>query len=61
MLLVCLKIHSYYSLNMDLRQRRKSYDYKLSFGPLAGIMVVMEMMIIVRARKHNYNYCRAKL
>ena len=43
-----------YLLNMDLRQRRPSYDYELSFWPPAGIIMVMA--IVVRVRDYNYNY-----
>jgi hypothetical protein len=41
---------------MDLRQRRPSYDYKSSFWPLAGIMVMM--IIMVCARNYNFNLWR---
>ena len=40
---------------MELRQRRQSYDYRSSFWPLAGMMVMM-VIIMVRARNYNYNY-----
>ena len=50
--------HFWKLLNMDLRQRRASYDYKPRFGPLAGIMIIM---IVVRARNYNYNCCGTKL
>ena len=40
-----------YLLDMDLRQRRPSYDYIFSFWPLAGM--IMMMIIMVRARNHN--------
>ena len=43
---------------MDLRQSRPSYEYKSSFWPPAGIMM---MVVVVRASNYNYNYCRAKL
>ena len=43
---------------MDLWQRRPSCDYKLSFWPLAGMMMVM-MIIVVPAK--NYNYSRENM
>ena len=39
-------------LNMGSRRSRPSYDYKSSFWPPAGMIMVM---IIVRARNFNYN------
>ena len=33
---------------MDLRQRRPSYDNKSFFGPLAGIMIIMIIIILRR-------------
>ena len=39
---------------MELRQRRPSYEYKSSFWPPAGIMIIM-MVIVVRARNYDYN------
>ena len=45
---------------MDLWQRRPSDDYKSSFWPLAGMMIVM-MIIVARDKNYNYNHCRAKL
>ena len=44
-------------LNMDLRQSRPSYEYKSSFWPPAGIIMVMVMNV---ARNYDYNYCRTK-
>ena len=44
-------------LNMDLRQRRASYDYKSSILPLAGMIV---MMIVMRARNSNDIFCNAR-
>ena len=44
---------------MNLTQNRPSYDYKSSFRPLAGMLVMI--IIVVRARNSNYNYCRLKL
>ena len=43
---------------MDLRQGRPSWDYKSSFWPLAGIMVIT--IIMVRARNYNYDYYGAR-
>ena len=45
-------------LNTDMRRRRPYYDYKSSFWPLAGIMVIM--VIMVRARNYDYNYYGAR-
>jgi hypothetical protein len=44
---------------MDLRQRRQSFDYKSSFWPLAGMIIIM-MVIVVRARNNNYIFCGAR-
>ena len=51
--------HSRKLLNMDLRQRRRSYDYKLSSWPLAVLIVII--IIVVGARNYDYNYNGAKL
>ena len=44
---------------MVLRQRRPSYDYNSSFWQLAGL--IMMIIIMMRARNYNYDYCGAKL
>ena len=51
--------HFWNLLNMDLGQRRPSYDHKSSFWPLAGM--IMMVMTVVRARNYNNNYCGARL
>ena len=43
---------------MDLKQRLPPYDYKSSFWPPAGIM--MMCIIVVRAREYNDKHCGAK-
>ena len=46
-------------LNVDMRRRRPSYEYKSFFWPLPEIMVMI-MMIVVRARNDTYNCCDAR-
>ena len=41
--------HFWDLLNIDLRQRRPSYNYKSSFWPPAGIIMMM-IIIVVRAK-----------
>ena len=42
-------------LNMDMWRNRPSYEYKSSFWPLLGIMIIIVMVIVARARNYNYN------
>ena len=42
---------------MDMRRNCQYYEYKSSFWPLPGIIMVM--VIVVCASNYNYNFCGA--
>ena len=54
--LICYRLYSRNLLNMDMRQRRPSYDYKSSFWPLAGIIIMV--MVIVGRNPEVYDICQ---
>ena len=56
---IYIYINKYICLwNMGMRRNRPSYEYKSSFWPLPGMMVII--MIMVRARNYKYNLCGAR-
>ena len=40
-----------------MRRNRPYYEYKSSFWPLAGIMVIMIIVVRVRSYNYNSNFC----
>ena len=41
---------------MDMRRSCPSYEFKSSFWPLPGMMIIIVMVIVVLARSYSHNF-----